>query len=208
MLWSFDKVRKYQCFFPILKDSAKHHKLYLSLDPPFECNLNVHMHMDNMAPISYSWLKHIGLLMYMNYFNMVLYFAYPDSWFGEVCPHGNLFASAHVRIAIASKSSLQLLQLLRGEVSPLTSLTFACLPAILVRLFGSRGHCCLFIRIGHQMWGLLLLLLLMMVVLVLEGRWSAALIHLCWNNPSCLHRRWKKDERGNACQLAIKTRNC
>lgn len=77
--------------------------------------------------------------------------SYPNSGFGQVCPHGNLFAGAHVRIAIASKSGLQLLQLLRGEVSSLASLAFARLAPILVRLLGSRGHRRLLVGIGHQM---------------------------------------------------------
>ena len=45
MLLSLEKVRKYQCFFLILKDSAKDNEVYLGLDPPFDLNFHtVHTH--------------------------------------------------------------------------------------------------------------------------------------------------------------------
>lgn len=93
---------------------------------------------------------------------------YPDSRLGQIGPHGDLFTRAHVRIAIARKRRLQLLQLLRGEVSPLSSLTL--LPPFLVRLFGPGGDG-LLAGIGHQM----LLLLLVMLLMLLES----TLVRLC-----------------------------
>lgn len=48
--------------------------------------------------------------------------SYPHSGFGQVGPHGDLLPGAHVRVAVPLKGSLQFLQLLAGEVSPLPSL--------------------------------------------------------------------------------------
>lgn len=47
---------------------------------------------------------------------------YPHSGLGEVGPHSDLFARAHVRVAVPLEGSLQLLQLLAGEVCALPTL--------------------------------------------------------------------------------------
>ena len=52
---------------------------------------------------------------------------YPDSRFGEVRPHRNLLPDAHVRISVPGEEGLELLQLLRREVRPLSSLPFLVL---------------------------------------------------------------------------------
>lgn len=48
--------------------------------------------------------------------------SYPDSGFRKVGPHGDFFASGHVRVAVSLESGLQLLQLLAGEVRALPPL--------------------------------------------------------------------------------------
>lgn len=48
--------------------------------------------------------------------------SHPDARLGQVGPHGDLLAGAHVRVAVPLESGLQLLQLLAGEVSPLPPL--------------------------------------------------------------------------------------
>ena len=57
--------------------------------------------------------------------------SYPDSGLGEVGPHGDLLPGWHVWVSVASKQRLQLLELLGGEVSSLSSLSL--LLAILVQ---------------------------------------------------------------------------
>ena len=47
---------------------------------------------------------------------------HPDPCLSEVGPHCNLLSGAHVRVAIPLEGSLQLLELLAGEVSPLPPL--------------------------------------------------------------------------------------
>lgn len=47
---------------------------------------------------------------------------HPDPGLCEVGPHGDLLPRAHVRVAIPLESGLQLLQLLAGEVGPLSPL--------------------------------------------------------------------------------------
>lgn len=47
---------------------------------------------------------------------------YPNSGLGEVCPHGNFFSGAHIRVTVPLESGFQLLQLLAGEMSPLPPL--------------------------------------------------------------------------------------
>lgn len=47
---------------------------------------------------------------------------YPHAGLSEVGPHRDLFAGAHVRVAIPLEGGLQLLQLLAGEVRALPSL--------------------------------------------------------------------------------------
>lgn len=48
--------------------------------------------------------------------------SYPHAGLSEVGPHGDLFARAHVRVAIPLEGGLQLLQLLAGEVRALSPL--------------------------------------------------------------------------------------
>lgn len=55
----------------------------------------------------------------------------PNSGLSEVGPHRNLLSGRHVWISISGKKCLQLLQLLRGEVGSLSSLSF--LLSILVK---------------------------------------------------------------------------
>ncbi len=52
---------------------------------------------------------------------------YPDSRLSEVGPHGNFFPRAHVGVPVPGKSGLELLELLRGEVSPLSPLSLLVL---------------------------------------------------------------------------------
>ena len=47
---------------------------------------------------------------------------HPDPCLSEVGPHCNLLSGAHVRVAVSLEGGLQLLELLAGEVSPLSSL--------------------------------------------------------------------------------------
>lgn len=47
---------------------------------------------------------------------------YPHAGLSEVGPHGDLFARAHVGVAIPLEGGLQLLQLLAGEVRALPPL--------------------------------------------------------------------------------------
>jgi len=49
--------------------------------------------------------------------------SYPNSRFREVGPGGYLFPGRHVWISVPLERCLQLLELLAGEVGPLTSLT-------------------------------------------------------------------------------------
>lgn len=56
---------------------------------------------------------------------------HPDSGLGEVGPHADLLPGAHVGVAVPREQRLQLLQLLRGEVSPLAPLPL--LLAVLVQ---------------------------------------------------------------------------
>lgn len=49
---------------------------------------------------------------------------YSDSCFSEVGPHCYLLSGAHVRIAVPLEGCLQLLELLAGEVRPLSPLLF------------------------------------------------------------------------------------
>jgi len=70
----------------------------------------------------------------------------PDSWFSEVCPHGHFFANAHVRIPVSGEESFQLLQLLRGEVGPLSPLPLGndrvlVGLAVVLQVGQSRGGC-------------------------------------------------------------------
>lgn len=90
---------------------------------------------------------------------------HPDSGLGEVGPHGDLLPSAHVRVAVPGERGLQFLQLLGGKVGPLPALPL--LPAVLVRLFGSRCHGLISAQIRDDMAGRLLLLLLGLVVVLL-----------------------------------------
>ena len=55
---------------------------------------------------------------------------YPNSGFGEVGPHGDLLPSAHVRIPVPGESGLELLELLRSEVSSLPSLPLGALAVL------------------------------------------------------------------------------
>lgn len=48
--------------------------------------------------------------------------SYPHSGLGQVGPHGDLLPGAHVRVAVPLEGSLQLLELLACEVSPLSPL--------------------------------------------------------------------------------------
>ena len=63
---------------------------------------------------------------------------HPDSGLGDVGPHGDLLAGAHVGVAVAREERLQLLQLLRGEVGPLAPLPL--LLAVLVQLVLAVSH--------------------------------------------------------------------
>ena len=56
---------------------------------------------------------------------------YPDSGLRQVGPHGYLLPGWHVRVSVPSKQSLQLLELLGGEVSSLSPLSL--LLAVLVQ---------------------------------------------------------------------------
>lgn len=47
---------------------------------------------------------------------------YPHAGLGEIGPHGNLFAGAHVGVAIPLEGGLQLLKLLASEVRTLPPL--------------------------------------------------------------------------------------
>lgn len=49
---------------------------------------------------------------------------YPHACFRQIGPHRNLFAGAHVRVAVPRERRLQLLQLLAGEMRPLSTLPF------------------------------------------------------------------------------------
>ena len=51
----------------------------------------------------------------------------PDSGLGEVGPGGDLLAGRHVRVPVALERGLELLQLLAGEVRPLSTLSLALL---------------------------------------------------------------------------------
>jgi len=48
----------------------------------------------------------------------------PNSGLGQVSPGGDLFPGRHVRVSVALKSRLELLQLLTCEVRSLSPLTF------------------------------------------------------------------------------------
>lgn len=48
--------------------------------------------------------------------------SYPHAGLSEIGPHGDLFARAHVGVAIPLEGGLQLLQLLTGEVRALPPL--------------------------------------------------------------------------------------
>ena len=50
------------------------------------------------------------------------YHAYPDPGLRERCPHGNVLPRADVGVPVSREQSLELLQLLRREVSPLPPL--------------------------------------------------------------------------------------
>ena len=47
---------------------------------------------------------------------------YPDSRLRQACPHRYFFSHGHVGVSVAGEHRLQLLKLVRGEVSPLPSL--------------------------------------------------------------------------------------
>ena len=85
---------------------------------------------------------------------------HPDSGLGDVGPHGDLLAGAHVGVAVAREERLQLLQLLRGEVRALPPL-----PLVLVLLRLGRVQ----LRVGPvvRVLGALLLLLLPAMLLLL-----------------------------------------
>lgn len=58
---------------------------------------------------------------------------HPNTSLRQVCPHGDLFARRHIRIAIPAERVLQLLQLLRREMRALSTLTFVLF--VVLRLF-------------------------------------------------------------------------
>lgn len=60
------------------------------------------------------------------------YFSYPDSSFGEACPHCNLLSHCHVWVSIPGEHCFQFLQLVGCEVCPLSSLL-----ALLLEIIGS-----------------------------------------------------------------------
>ena len=68
-------------------------------------------------------------------FSWFTFLTHPDSWLGDVGPHGDLLPGAHVGVPVPREQRLQLLQLLRREVRPLPPL-----PLVLV-----------FLRLGVQL---------------------------------------------------------
>jgi len=60
-----------------------------------------------------------------NHFMVTTIYTDPDSDLGEVSPRGDLLARRHVRVAVALERGFQVLQLLAGEVRPLSTLATA-----------------------------------------------------------------------------------